>query len=111
MTVGSAVSYFDQTLVLKALLVTAFIFVGLSLFTFQSRYDFSGLAPFLFTGLMGMLGMGLVGLFVGWGKVRWSLRTKESGRTWLMSESVVRQDYRTGLLWFWCSAFQRIHSV
>lgn len=76
MTVGSAVSYFDQTLVLKALLVTAFIFVGLSLFTFQSRYDFSGLAPFLFTGLMGMLGMGLVGLFVGWGKVRWSLNKR-----------------------------------
>lgn len=68
-TVGSLVAYFDTVIVLQALLVTAFIFIGLTLFTFQSKYDFTGLAPYLFTGLMFMLGMGFVGLFTSWGKV------------------------------------------
>ena len=36
-TVGSVVSYFDQIIVLQALVITTFVFVGLTLFTLQVR--------------------------------------------------------------------------
>lgn len=65
-------------------MVTAFIFIGLTLFTLQGRYDFSGLGPWLFTGLMFMLGMGLVGFFFNWGKVRSAKYSEVGMRSFLM---------------------------
>ncbi|KAG1446050.1 hypothetical protein G6F56_009702 [Rhizopus delemar] len=43
--VGTVVTFYSQTLVLQALLITLGVFVGLTLFTLQSKWDFSGLAP------------------------------------------------------------------
>ena len=37
--------------------------LGLTLFTFQSKYDFSGLGPWLFGGLIALLMTGLVASF------------------------------------------------
>jgi hypothetical protein len=34
-TIGSVVSYFDSVIVLQALVITTFVFIGLTLFTFQ----------------------------------------------------------------------------
>ena len=51
-TVGLIVGFYDQTIVLQALVMTTGVFLGLTLFTFQSKYDFSGMAPFLFGGLL-----------------------------------------------------------
>lgn len=51
-TVGLVVGFYDQTVVLQALLMTTGVFLGLTLFTFQSKYDFSGMGPWLFGGLM-----------------------------------------------------------
>ncbi|TIA84490.1 hypothetical protein E3P94_00273 [Wallemia ichthyophaga] len=65
LAIGAVISTFEnKTIVLQALLCTAIVFIGLTAFTFQSKYDFSGLAPILSVGIFGMIGFGLVGLFV-----------------------------------------------
>lgn len=65
LAIGAVISTFEnKTTVLQALLCTSIIFIGLTVFTFQSKYDFSGLAPILTVGIFGMIGFGLVGLFV-----------------------------------------------
>ncbi|KAJ7485866.1 UPF0005-domain-containing protein [Mycena latifolia] len=51
-TLGIAVAFYDNMVVLHALVITMAVFVGLTLFTFQSKYDFSGMAPFLFAALI-----------------------------------------------------------
>jgi hypothetical protein len=63
-TLGVVVAFFDNIIVLQALLITLGVFFGLTLFTWQSKYDFSGMAPFLFGGLIALLMTGMVGLFI-----------------------------------------------
>jgi len=63
-TIGVAIAFYETTIVLQALLITIGVFLGLTLFTFQSKYDFSGMAPFLFGGLMALVATGFVGIFV-----------------------------------------------
>jgi len=67
-TVGTVVSFYDQVIVLKALILTIFVFVGLTLFTFQTKYDFSSWGSGLLTVLMVFFGMGIVGIFFPWGR-------------------------------------------
>jgi len=40
------------------------VFLGLTLFTFQSKYDFTGLGPWLFGGLVALFMTGLVAMFL-----------------------------------------------
>ncbi|KAI8866537.1 UPF0005-domain-containing protein [Ramicandelaber brevisporus] len=61
---AGAVALFDSLIVLQALLVTLGIFIGLSLYTLQSKRDFSGMGPILTLALWGLLITGLVQLFV-----------------------------------------------
>jgi len=63
-TLGVTVSFFDNVIVMQALLITLGVFLGLTLFTFQSKYDFSGLGPWLFGGLIALVMTGLVGIFI-----------------------------------------------
>ncbi|CAG8489817.1 17922_t:CDS:2 [Cetraspora pellucida] len=63
-SIGTLVTLFDKTLVLYAFIITSFLFIGLSLFTLQSKYDFSGMAPFLFAGLWVVVIAGIIGIFV-----------------------------------------------
>ncbi|KAH9485539.1 Bax inhibitor 1 [Psilocybe cubensis] len=63
-TLGVAISFYQTTLVLQALLITTGVFLGLSLFTLQSKYEFDGMGPFLFGGLMALCMTGLVGIFI-----------------------------------------------
>ncbi|KAI7904703.1 inhibitor of apoptosis-promoting Bax1-domain-containing protein [Cokeromyces recurvatus] len=49
--VGTIVTFYDQTIVFQALVITFTVFVGLTLFTLQSKWDFSGMAPILFVGI------------------------------------------------------------
>ncbi|KAF8624942.1 hypothetical protein AX17_006968 [Amanita inopinata Kibby_2008] len=63
-TLGVLVAFFDNIIVLQALLITVGIFLGLTMFTLQTKYDFSGMAPFLFGGLIALLMTGLVGIFI-----------------------------------------------
>lgn len=67
-TVGTTVTFFDKSIVLQALIMTTGIFIGLTLFTFQSKYDFSGMAPFLFGGLWVIIIIGFVGIFFPYDK-------------------------------------------
>jgi len=66
-TVGVVVTFYDQTVVLQALIVTFGIFVGLSLFTLQSKWDFSGMAPFLFAGISLLILFSFVGIIFPFG--------------------------------------------
>ncbi|KAH7920151.1 hypothetical protein BV22DRAFT_1021777 [Leucogyrophana mollusca] len=63
-TLGVVTAFYDNVIVLQALLITLGVFLGLTLFTFQSKYDFSGLGPWLFGGLIALLMTGIVGVFI-----------------------------------------------
>lgn len=62
--IGTTTSYYDTKIVVQALLITTGVFVGLTLFTFQTKMDFSSFGPFLFGGLWGLITAGLVGIFL-----------------------------------------------
>ncbi|KXN90945.1 Bax inhibitor 1 [Leucoagaricus sp. SymC.cos] len=67
-TLGVVVAFFDNKVVLQALLITVGVFLGLTLFTFQSKYDFSGMGPFLFGALIALVMTGFVGMFIPFGR-------------------------------------------
>jgi FtsH-binding integral membrane protein len=69
LTLGVVMAFYDTVIVLEALLITLGIFLGLTLFTFQSKYDFSGMGPFLFGGLVGLIITGLVGMLFPFSKI------------------------------------------
>jgi FtsH-binding integral membrane protein len=54
----------DTLQVLQALFITLGVFTGLTLFTFQTKFDFSSFGPFLMAGIMGLLTAGLVQIFL-----------------------------------------------
>lgn len=62
--VGMVTSYYESRIVLQALALTCLVFVGLTLFVCQSKYDFSGMGPMLSAGLWGLIGVGLIQLFL-----------------------------------------------
>lgn len=71
-TLGVVTAFYDNVIVMQALLITTGVFLGLTLFTLQSKvsfvpavprsgsdvrlpqYDFSGLGPWLFGGLIAL---------------------------------------------------------
>lgn len=63
-SIGLIVAFYDNVIVLQALLITLGVFLGLTLFTFQSKYDFSGMGPWLFGGLIALVMTGFVGIFL-----------------------------------------------
>lgn len=63
-SLGTVVTYVDQKIVLQAMVITAVTFLGLTLFTLQSKWDFSSLGGWLFGGLMVLVGVGFVGIFL-----------------------------------------------
>jgi len=67
-TLGIVVAFYDNLIVLQALLITLGVFIGLTIFTFQSKYDFEGMGPFLFGGLVALCMTGFVQLFIPFNK-------------------------------------------
>jgi hypothetical protein len=67
-SLGVVTAFYDNVIVMQALLITLGVFLGLTLFTFQSKYDFSGLGPWLFGGLIALMMTGVVGIFIPFGK-------------------------------------------
>ncbi|KAF8160722.1 UPF0005-domain-containing protein [Crassisporium funariophilum] len=63
-TLGIVVAFYSNVIVIQALVITLGVFIGLTLFTLQSKYDFSGMGPFLFGGLIALCMTGLVGIFI-----------------------------------------------
>ncbi|KAG2203923.1 hypothetical protein INT47_007506 [Mucor saturninus] len=66
--VGTIVTFYKQTIVLQALLITLGVFIGLTLFTLQSKWDFTGLGPFLYAGIWILLIAGIVQIFLPFSK-------------------------------------------
>ncbi|KAK4686023.1 protein lifeguard, partial [Tremellales sp. Uapishka_1] len=62
--IGTITSYYESRIVLQALFITLGVFTGLTLFTFQTKFDFVSIYPFLFAGLMGLLTASLVQIFL-----------------------------------------------
>lgn len=87
-TLGSVVSYFNSDIVLEALIITVFVFLGLTLFTLQvrpschpscrafalthslsqSKYDFSSMGTYLYGALLVFFVTSLVGVFLPWSR-------------------------------------------
>jgi FtsH-binding integral membrane protein len=67
-TIGVATSYYDANVVLQALVLTAGLFVGLTLFTFQTKFDFVSWGGFLYIALWGLILVNLVGIFIPHGE-------------------------------------------
>ncbi|CAH7690272.1 inhibitor of apoptosis-promoting Bax1-domain-containing protein [Phakopsora pachyrhizi] len=49
---GAAVAFVNTMIILEALCLTGLVFIGLTLYTLQTKRDFSGMAPYLGTALM-----------------------------------------------------------
>lgn len=62
-TVGTVTSFYDSKIVLEALLLTSGVFIALTLFTFQTKYDFSSWGSYLYIGLWGLVMTGFIGMF------------------------------------------------
>lgn len=67
--IGMVTSYTESRLLLQALALTSGVFVGLTLFTYQSKYDFSSMGPMLSAGLWGLIGVGLIQFFLPFNQV------------------------------------------
>ncbi|KAF7376278.1 UPF0005-domain-containing protein [Mycena sanguinolenta] len=63
-TLGVVVAFYETRIVLQALLITLGVFIGLTLFTFQSKYDFEGMGPWLFGGVIALCMTGFVGMII-----------------------------------------------
>jgi len=61
--VGIVTTLVDTNIVVNAFLITAVVFVGLSIFALQTKYDLTSWAPYLCMGLFALLGLGFVNLF------------------------------------------------
>ncbi|TPX37490.1 hypothetical protein SmJEL517_g00545 [Synchytrium microbalum] len=68
-TVGNAVTFYDSETVLQAVVLTFALFFGLTLFTLQSKMDFTGLGPFLFGSLWLVIIAGFIEIFLPFNKM------------------------------------------
>ncbi|KAK0546852.1 hypothetical protein OC845_004379 [Tilletia horrida] len=67
-SLGAVVSYVDQVVVLQAMIITCFAFVGLTLITMQSKWEFESMGSWLFGGLLVLVGAGFVQIFIPFSK-------------------------------------------
>jgi len=56
-------SFYDSKIVLQAVLLTAGIFVALTVFACQTKYDFTSWMPYLFGGLWALILFGFMAMF------------------------------------------------
>jgi protein lifeguard len=62
--VGTICTFYDSQIVLQAVILTFVVFVALTLFTLQSKMDFSGFGPFLWTTLWVVVFTGFLQMFL-----------------------------------------------
>ena len=63
-TISVVVSFYEARVVIQALLITLGIFVALTLFACQTKYDFTNWMPYLFGGLWFLILFGFVSVFL-----------------------------------------------
>lgn len=59
-TIGTIVSFYDKILVIQALLITTVIVVGLTIYTFQTKRDFSPMGASLYALLCVLIAGGFI---------------------------------------------------
>ena len=57
---GTIVSFFDKILVIQAVIITAVIVVGLTVYTFQTKHDFSATGAGLYAILCVLIAGGVI---------------------------------------------------
>jgi len=62
-TIALVVSFYEVRIVIQALLLTLGIFVALTLFACQTKYDFTGFGPYLTVFLSGAIVFGFISIF------------------------------------------------
>lgn len=62
-TVAVATSFYDSRIVLQAVIITGALFVALTLFACQTKYDITGWQSWLYGGLWLLIIFGFVGMF------------------------------------------------
>ena len=60
LTIGTLVSFFDKILVIQAVVLTAVIVLGLTMYTFQTKRDFSAMGAGLYAFLCVLIAGGLM---------------------------------------------------
>lgn len=60
LTIGTLVSFFDKILVIQAIVLTAVIVLGLTMYTFQTKRDFSAMGAGLYAFLCILIAGGLI---------------------------------------------------
>ncbi|PVU94374.1 hypothetical protein BB561_002595 [Smittium simulii] len=63
-TVGACAHFYSIEVLMQATIITLGIFIALTAFTIQSKYDFSSMGPILITGLFGLILTGLINFFL-----------------------------------------------
>lgn len=67
-SISVIVSFYQSRIVLQAVVITGLLFVGLTLFACQSKYDFTSWAPYLFGSLWVLIIFGFMAAFFPGGK-------------------------------------------
>lgn len=62
-TIGFTCSFIQSDLLIRALVLTLFIFIGLTAFAFQTKYDFTSYQGVLSIGLWVLIGVSLIFMF------------------------------------------------
>lgn len=62
-SISVIVSFYQSKIVLQAVLLTAGLFIGLTLFACQTKYDFTSWMPYLFGGLWALILFGFMAMF------------------------------------------------
>lgn len=62
-SISVIVSFYQSRIVLEALILTVGIFIGLTLFACQTKYDFTSWMPYLFGSLWALVLFGFMGAF------------------------------------------------
>jgi len=62
-SISVVVSFYQSSIVLKAVLLTAGLFIGLTLIACQTKYDFTSWMPYLFMGLWALILFGFMAMF------------------------------------------------
>ena len=63
-SISVIVSFYNSSIVLEALVITLGIFIGLTLFACQTKYDFTSWMPYLFGALWGLIIFGFLAVFL-----------------------------------------------
>ncbi|KAH8147739.1 uncharacterized protein LAJ45_08204 [Morchella importuna] len=74
-TIAVITSFYDSRIVLEAVIITGALFAGLTLFAFQTKYDFSSWYSYLYGALWFLILFGFVSIFFphnGWVELAYS---------------------------------------